>query len=97
MRLSSSQCAAVKAVIQQSLGVNSMVWLFGSRVSDLSRGGDIDLYIEPEKSCGIKEKLRLMTKIQMIVGLRKIDLIVKTDASNSRSIYETAKSEGVRL
>jgi len=29
-------------------GSKSHVWLFGSRVNDHQKGGDIDLYIEPE-------------------------------------------------
>lgn len=97
MRLSLIQCAEINRIIKQSLGMKSGVWLFGSRASDSSRGGDIDLYVEPEKKCTLKNKLRIMTQIQMAIGLRKIDLIVKMDASISRSIYETAKLEGIRL
>jgi len=46
MRLSVSS-DQIKAVLQQHFGAETRVWLFGLRVDDHARGGDIDLYIEP--------------------------------------------------
>ncbi len=97
MRLSQSQALAIKQIIQHSLGPKSEVWLFGSRVDDSALGGDIDLYVESDQPCGLQQKLRLMTKIQQAVDLRKVDLIIKKDTSEHKAIYDTAKSEGVRL
>lgn len=97
MRLSQSQVLAIKQIIQHSLGAKSEVWLFGSRVHDSARGGDIDLYVETHKLCGLQQKLRLMTKIQRAIGLRKVDLIIKTETCEHKAIYDTAKSKGVRL
>jgi len=97
MRLSLSQTLAIQKLVKESLGASSEVWLFGSRVDDSKRGGDVDLYIESAQPCGLEKKLSLMTKIQLLVGMRKVDLIVKTASSPDRPIYATAKSEGVRL
>jgi len=97
MRLSRSQASAIDKLVKETLGSDSEVWLFGSRVDDAKRGGDVDLYIESTQPCGLEKKLSLMTKIQLLVGLRKVDLIVKTDSSPDRLIYTTAKSEGVHL
>ncbi|MCF6218695.1 MAG: nucleotidyltransferase domain-containing protein [Gammaproteobacteria bacterium] len=97
MRLTQSQVLAIKSIIQHSLGSASEVWLFGSRVNDSARGGDIDLYVETDQPCGLQKKLRLITKIQRAIGLRKIDLIVKTKGCEHKSIHDTAKSEGVHL
>ncbi|OIQ00404.1 MAG: hypothetical protein AUK35_03810 [Zetaproteobacteria bacterium CG2_30_46_52] len=97
MRISSSQATAISKLIKASLGAGSEVWLFGSRAYDSKRGGDLDLYVESAQPCSLEKRLRLTTKIQLLVGLRKVDLIVKTDSSPDRSIYTTAKSEGVHL
>ncbi len=97
MRLTQSQTLAIKHIIQHSLGSASEVWLFGSRARDSARGGDIDLYVEADQPCGLQQKLRLMTEIQRAIGLRKIDLLVKIKGCEDKSIYDTAKSEGVPL
>ncbi|MBN4082531.1 nucleotidyltransferase domain-containing protein [Mariprofundus ferrooxydans] len=97
MRLSPNQASAINRLVKESLGSDSEVWLFGSRADDLKRGGDVDLYIEAAQPCALEKKLRLMSKIQLLVGLRKVDLLVKTDSSLDRPIYNTAKSEGIHL
>ncbi len=97
MRLNQDQAMAIHRLVKASLGSDSEVWLFGSRSDDAKRGGDVDLYVETRKPCELSKKLRLMTKIQLLVGLRKVDVIVKSDSSPDRAIYATAKSEGVQL
>ncbi|MDQ6976063.1 MAG: nucleotidyltransferase domain-containing protein [Mariprofundaceae bacterium] len=97
MRLRKNQALAIKELVKNSLGPQSEVWLFGSRTNDLKRGGDVDLYIESPQICLLQAKLRLMTKIQLLLGLRKVDLIIKTPASPDRTIHETAKHTGIHL
>jgi len=97
MRLSEEQCSAIKKVVQEALGMKAHVWLFGSRVDDGKRGGDIDLYVETEKACELRDKIQLMTKIQLAIGMRKVDLIINSAGSAHKAIYSTAKLEGMRL
>jgi uncharacterized protein len=91
MRLNKRHCVTINNIIKQRLESKSEVWLFGSRVDDSKRGGDIDLYISTEKNCGLNEKLRLVTKIQLAVGIRKVDLIVNYAGSMHKAIFDTAK------
>jgi hypothetical protein len=46
MRLSQYECAVVKSQVQSIFGQEAQVFLFGSRVDDLKKGGDIDLFIK---------------------------------------------------
>ena len=48
MRLSSHQLEAIKQVFHKHFLKMDTLWLFGSRVDALKKGGDIDLYIETE-------------------------------------------------
>jgi hypothetical protein len=46
MRLTASQIETIRNTTQQNFGADASVWLFGSRVDDTRRGGDVDLYVE---------------------------------------------------
>lgn len=97
MRLNPNDISAIKAVIVQAMGNDSRIWLFGSRVDDSKRGGDIDLYVESAQPCNLNDKIHLITNIQRAIGLRKIDLLVNSPGTEHKAIYDTAKKEGKRL
>ena len=52
MRLTPTQIQTITQTISQLTGGTAEVFLFGSRVDDRSRGGDVDLLIEtPCSAC----------------------------------------------
>ena len=76
------------------LGEGVQVTLFGSRVDDRQKGGDVDLYVEAAQ-------LDMMKKIRCKVSLQDqldmpVDLIVKPFGDRS-PIGLIAKQEGIRL
>ncbi len=72
------------------------IYLFGSRVNDSKRGGDIDLYLIPniKESLQIK-KIKFLLKLNMILGEQKIDIVISNDIN--RSIEVVALNEGILL
>ena len=46
MRITLDQIAAIRKGASQLAGDSARVWLFGSRVRDDARGGDVDLLLE---------------------------------------------------
>ena len=46
MTLNDDQARAILHCVRQQLGADAQVKLFGSRLDDLPRGGDVDLLIE---------------------------------------------------
>ena len=48
MRITVKQRKILKQVLLKNFGSASELRLFGSRIDDNARGGDIDIYIEPE-------------------------------------------------
>jgi len=50
MRLSHSDIDAIKSVVTDICGERAVVRLFGSRLDDTSRGGDIDLMVELDEA-----------------------------------------------
>jgi predicted nucleotidyltransferase len=94
MRLTPAQIQTIKSTAAAVLGADVGVTLFGSRVDDQKRGGDIDLYIEvphPE----LMRQIRCKVQLQDRLGL-PVDLVLKPVGDNS-PISRIAKAEGIVL
>jgi len=48
MRLTSQQCAKIREIVEPIAGRGSGIFVFGSRVDEAKRGGDVDLIIETD-------------------------------------------------
>ncbi len=98
MRLTDQQVDAIKRAAAEIYGEAAQVWLFGSRVDDRKRGGDIDLLIRPPECArhALIDKIRLLGRLEQALGERKIDVVIET-AHDRRPIVEIAHTQGVRL
>lgn len=101
MRLSPSQIQAIVDSTGANFGNDAQVWLFGSRVDDHLKGGDIDLYIEIFKQAPadlITCKLKFMRDLHKKLGQQKIDVVLnKVSHSADLPIYQIAKQTGIQL
>ena len=96
MRLTSTE--------QQALHDAGLRWfsmlprLFGSRVDDVRRGGDIDLYLEAQADLSPQEafqrKTRITAELYRALGERKLDNVVNTGRLDL-SMYRVACAQGV--
>lgn len=97
MRLTTEQVQFIKATIARHFGEDARVWLFGSRVDDARRGGDVDLYVEVPAAPADLFMQRIRCLGELKEGLPyPVDLVV-ADAKLSRPIDRIARAEGVRL
>ena len=98
MRLTPQQTEAIRSAVDDIYGEESQLWLFGSRVYDNRRGGDIDLLVRPD-SCGgyaLMDKIRLLGKLERGLGERKIDIVIEAP-NDQRSIVQIAHKTGIPL
>lgn len=58
MRLNEEEIAAIKLAARQAFGKSAVVRLFGSRVHDHLRGGDIDLHFEVDPGYDSESAIR---------------------------------------
>ena len=95
MRLSSSQIDAIKQETEHFFGAQAEVWLFGSRVDDTAKGGDIDLYVETDAAEVVLSAARARGELADRLG-RYVDLVVNNH-TKYEPIFHIAKTQGVRI
>lgn len=94
MRISPDQTQTICRQIHAHLGAAASIWLFGSRVNDHQKGGDVDLYVEASPHPLRNE---ILCKIELEESLdMPVDLIVRQPFDNS-PIATIAKGQGVKL
>ncbi|MEW6609767.1 MAG: nucleotidyltransferase domain-containing protein [bacterium] len=93
MRLSSEEISAIKSTIMK-IDLEAKIYLFGSRVDDTQRGGDIDILIWSNKLTN-EHKRKIRLNLYELLGEQKIDLIIAKDTSDP--FVRIALSEGVPL
>jgi len=75
---------------------NARIWLFGSRVDDNKKGGDIDIAIFSEKiDKDIMQKIQIRRFICDRIGEQKIDIV--TTNNGKEAIFRLAVAEGIQL
>ncbi len=95
MRLTHDEIKSILESFHDSFETGS-IYLFGSRVDDAQKGGDIDLYIDTQDTDSLLEKkLQMLRDLKAKIGEQKIDIVISTD--KTRAIEEEALKKGVRL
>lgn len=100
MRLSEQQRQTIKHVLLKHFGKNSVIHLFGSRVENSARGGDIDIYIEPDLRSAdaiVEAKINALVELQLALGEQKIDLVINRQSGLDLPIYKIAQETGIPL
>ena len=83
MRLTEFEVKSIVQIFNAHFGTGD-IYLFGSRVDDRLKGGDIDLYIDTQDSDDLFEKkLRFMRDLKVKIGEQKVDVVISSDKERS--------------
>ncbi|MCV6608432.1 MAG: nucleotidyltransferase domain-containing protein [Campylobacterales bacterium] len=96
MRLSKKDIQIIKSTILEYIK-DGKIYLFGSRVDDSKKGGDIDLLVETQQNIGLKEELEILSKLELNGIIRKVDLLIKTPFRKQNAIFDSIESTKVAL
>ncbi len=98
MRLLKNEINSIKSTFLHIFKQGN-IYLFGSRVDDSKKGGDIDLYFDLEENFTSKQIIELKSKFRLelydLIGEQKIDIVVSKD--KYRSIEKEILLTGVLL
>lgn len=97
MRITTTEKNNFINLSQQYFGSEISLYLFGSRVDDDKKGGDIDLFIESQEQIGLETRLKFLGAVERNITIRKVDLLVKTPFVTDKVIFTTAKKTGIKL
>lgn len=99
MRLDPQHVAAIKRLAAVQFGAGVRVRLFGSRVDDAARGGDVDLLVEVDEP--IPEPAmagaRFSVQISRLMSGRKVDVVLAAPNLMTAPIHEVARRTGILL
>ena len=97
MRLSPSDRHAIEIAARDAFPSGTRVVLFGSRVDDARRGGDIDLLIEPAQELSADElvarRSRFVAHLYRLLDEQRIDVLVACEAKNDPRLVVRAARE----
>ncbi len=99
MRLTTGQVNLIKLNTACIFGDAARVYLFGSRINDNAKGGDIDVFIELDNPVdkAVGKLLELNSELQLSFGLQKIDILFHAPNYKRQPIHDIAKNEGLLL
>lgn len=99
MRLPANYQTTITETAKEIFGEKATVWLFGSRIDDNAKGGDVDLFIKLETPTTNKAMLgaRYNALLQIKLGLQKFDVIVIDPSTTLEPIHQQALSNGIKL
>ena len=98
MRLTPHEVAAIKAAARLTFGPDAVVRLFGSRVDDRLRGGDIDLHFavapgQDDYRKAAEFKWRLFADLDE----QQVDVVLHANGQPLQPIDLIALDEGIEL
>jgi len=95
VRLTNKEIEAITSVYKD-IFKSGNIYLFGSRVDDTKKGGDIDLYIQANNKENLTEKkLNFLIELKRKIGEQKIDVVISRDIN--RPIEQIALKNGIQL
>ena len=107
MRLHPAEQDAVREACLATLPSGSRVCLFGSRLDDTVRGGDIDLLVELPRPLPAEEiverRTRFAARLYRRLGEQRIDIVVTVTGDDSsgprdtRAVVAAARQHGIEL
>ena len=99
MRLSEAQKQAIRQLALQIAGSTSCVRVFGSRLDDAARGGDLDLMLELPEPVDNPALMaaQMAARVSRIMNGRKVDVLISAPNLMRLPIHDLAFKEGELL
>lgn len=96
MRLTEQQCAKIRSVVELFAGKGTSIFVFGSRIDNARRGGDVDLLIETDCRLDLLRTSRIRFQLEEDLHL-PFDVIAVTRETELTPFQTIARSSAYPL
>src|ERR1035437_9449344 len=96
MRLTKQQIHTITQTVSRLAGTGTSVYLFGSRLNDQAKGGDIDLFIESDTPLSVIHRAQIKMELETQLGL-PIDIVSKIRGAVATPFQIIAQSRAAQL
>jgi predicted nucleotidyltransferase len=99
MRLDEKTATAIRDFTRELFGSEAQIFLFGSRLDDERRGGDVDLLVVVSQPVDTPAytAAKLAAKTSRLLAGRKVDVIIDAPNLARQPIHQIARQTGKRL
>lgn len=92
MRLTPDQTRVILHCVRQQFGDRAQVKLFGSRLDDTARGGDVDLLVESEQAPTLLQRALATMSLEQALDL-PIDIVAAQLGTPGSAFVRIARSK----
>ena len=96
MRLSTAQARVILGCVRQQFGADAQVLLFGSRLDDLARGGDVDLLVESAGQPALRQRALATMALEQALNL-PVDIVAQQRGTPGIAFARIARSKAQPL
>ena len=96
MRLTSQQIKIIIEVVARVAGNTADTYLFGSRVNDQSKGGDVDILIEVDRKLRRIEQGKIQLELEQALNL-PVDILVQERNAETTPFLSIAQAQAKKL
>jgi predicted nucleotidyltransferase len=96
MRLSDEQTRAIVRCVRQQFGTEAQVMLFGSRLNDSSRGGDVDLLVETAARPTLRQRALATLALERALNL-PVDIVAVQRGQPASAFARMARAQAQPL
>lgn len=99
MRLSDTDRRLLDRTLRETLGVDCEILVFGSRLDDAARGGDVDLLVQAAEPVARKAwtAALLAARAERVLSGRRVDVLLIDPESRLEPIHQSALAQGIPL
>ena len=96
MRLSTTRTRLIVHCVRQQFGEDACVMLFGSRLDDTARGGDVDLLVESTAPATLRQRALATMKLEQALEL-PVDIVTLQRGTPGSAFARIARSRAQSL